>query len=51
MLGILTKSNLVNKRMKQDIMNLVQERKKKLKLEYCVVLNRGKREQNLTSNE
>lgn len=51
MFGILTKLNLVDKGIKQDIMDLVRERKKQLKLEYCVVSNRGKREQNLTSNE
>jgi len=51
MLGILTKPDLVDKGVEQDTMDLVRGRKKQLKLEYCVVPNRGKREQNLTSNE
>ncbi|KAL8725422.1 MAG: hypothetical protein Q9181_006421, partial [Wetmoreana brouardii] len=41
-LGILTKPDLVDKGAEQDTMDLVRGRKKKLKLGYCVVRNRGK---------
>ena len=50
-LGILTKPDLVDKGAEQDIIDLVRGRKKKLKLGYCVVRNRGKQERNLTSAE
>ncbi|KAG8529797.1 uncharacterized protein KY384_005278 [Bacidia gigantensis] len=50
-LGILTKPDLVDKEAEQDIIDLVRGRKKKLKLGYCVVRNRGKQERNLTSAE
>ena len=50
-LGILTKPDLVEKGAEQDIIDLVRGRKKKLKLGYCVVRNRGKQERNLTSAE
>ncbi|KAL9629647.1 MAG: hypothetical protein Q9164_006788 [Protoblastenia rupestris] len=50
-LGILTKPDLVDKGAEQDIIDLVRGRKKKLKLGYCVVRNRGKKERNLTSAE
>ena len=50
-LGILTKPDLVDKGAEQDIIDLVRGRKKKLKLGYCVVRNRGKKERNLSSAE
>ena len=50
-LGILTKPDLVDKGAEHDTMDLVRGRKKKLKLGYCVVRNRGKQERNLTSAE
>ncbi|KAI9706563.1 MAG: hypothetical protein M1836_003570 [Candelina mexicana] len=50
-LGILTKPDLVDKGAEQDIIDLVRGRKKKLKLGYCVVRNRGKRERNISSIE
>ncbi|KAI9785813.1 MAG: hypothetical protein M1835_003243 [Candelina submexicana] len=50
-LGILTKPDLVDKGAEQDIIDLVRGRKKKLKLGYCVVRNRGKQERNLSSIE
>ena len=50
-LGILTKPDLVDKGAEQDITDLVRGRKKKLKLGYCVVRNRGKKERNLSSAE
>ena len=36
-LEIIIKSDLIDSETKYDIMNLVRDRKKKLKLEYCVV--------------
>jgi Dynamin central region/Dynamin family len=50
-LGILTKPDLVDKGAEQDTIDLARGRKKKLKLGYCVVRNRGKQERNLTSAE
>ena len=50
-LGILTKPDLVDKGAEHDTMDLVRGRKKKLKLGYCIVRNRGKQERNLTSAE
>jgi hypothetical protein len=40
-LGVLTKPDLVDKGAEQDIMDLVQGKRNKLKLGYCVVRNRG----------
>ena len=40
-LGILTKPDLVDKGAEQDIIDLVQGKKNKLKLGYCIVRNRG----------
>ena len=50
-LGILPKPDLVDKGAEQDIIDLVQGRKKKLKLGYYVVRNRGKKERNSSSAE
>lgn len=50
-LGILTKPDLVDKGAEFDTIDLVRGRKKKLKLGYCVVRNRGKQERNLTTAE
>ena len=47
-LGILTKPDLINKGAEQDTIDLVRGRKKKLKLGYYLIRNRGKKEQNLT---
>ncbi|KAI9810024.1 MAG: hypothetical protein M1827_006722 [Pycnora praestabilis] len=50
-LGILTKPDLIDKGAELDIIDLVRGRKKKLKLGYCVVRNRGKQERNISSAE
>ncbi len=50
-LGILTKPDLIEEGAEQDTLDLVLGKKKKLKLGYCVVRNRGKQERNLTSEE
>ena len=50
-LGILTKPDLVDKGAEHDTIDLVRGRKKRLKLGYCVVRNRGKQKRNLTSAE
>ncbi len=47
-LKILTKLDLVDKEAEQDIIDLVRDRKNKLKLEYCVVRNREKQKRNAT---
>ena len=50
-LGILTKPDIVDKGAEQDITDLVRGKKNKLKLGYCVVRNRGKKERDVSIAE
>jgi len=50
-LGVLTKPDLVDKGAEQDIMDLVQGKRNKLKLGYCVVRNRGQLDRAASSAE
>jgi hypothetical protein len=50
-LGVLTKPDLVDKGTEQDIMDLVQGKRNKLKLGYCVVRNRGQQDRAASSAE
>ena len=50
-LGVLTKPDLVDKGAEGDIINLVQGRKHKLRLGFCVVRNRGQNEAHISTQE
>ena len=50
-LGVLTKPDLVDKGAEGDIIRLVQGRKHKLRLGFCLVRNRGQHEANISTKE
>lgn len=50
-LGVLTKPDLVDRGAEKDVINLVQGKRNKLRLGYCVVRNRGQQERMTSSSE
>lgn len=50
-LGVLTKPDLVDKGAEKDTLELVQGRRHKLRLGYCVVRNRAQQERDITTAE
>src|SRR5437764_6308189 len=50
-LGVLTKPDLVDRGAEKDVIDLVQGKRNKLKLGYCIVRNRGQQERLSPSSE
>ncbi|PSN58650.1 hypothetical protein BS50DRAFT_64793 [Corynespora cassiicola Philippines] len=50
-LGVLTKPDLVDRGAERDILDLVQSKKHRLRLGYCLIRNRGQQERNIPTSE